>query len=117
MLRFVAMIAKQIKYWGEFMSIQVAIFVSVILMGLSSLITYFIGKRVSSRLIKYIPAIATGVGMSFFYIKLNFIPYKSHPYEAINDIVAIILLGIIFTISLLSSIFIEIVTKRKRNFH
>jgi hypothetical protein len=98
------------------MSIQVAIFVSVILMGLISVTTYFIGKRVSSRLIKYIPAIATAVGMIFFAIKINYIPYKSHAYEIINDIVALILLAIIFTISILSSVIIEIANRRKSNF-
>ncbi|WP_078552006.1 hypothetical protein [Bacillus alkalicellulosilyticus] len=96
------------------MSIQVAIIVSVILMGVLSVITFFIGKRVSSRIIKYIPAMATGAGIVFFLIKLNFIPYKTHVYEGINDMIAIILLSIIFGFSLVGAIIIEII-KRKNS--
>ncbi|WNF38886.1 hypothetical protein RJD24_10885 [Bacillaceae bacterium IKA-2] len=97
------------------MSIQVAISLSVFLMVLISIITYLIGKRVSSRIIKYIPAIATGVGIIFFYIKINFIPYKTHAYETINDIVLLILLAIIFGVSLLGAIIIEVTNRRNSN--
>jgi putative Mn2+ efflux pump MntP len=65
------------------MSIQAAIAVSLVLMGIMTLISYLIGKRVSNRLIKFIPAIISALGMGFFYIKLNFIPYESHAYEGI----------------------------------
>ncbi|RXI96649.1 hypothetical protein DS745_23405 [Anaerobacillus alkaliphilus] len=94
------------------MSLQVAIIINILLMGVASVIIYLIGKRVTSRIIKYIPAIATGVGMTFFYIKINFIPYKSHAYETINDIVAIIILAIIFGFSLVGAIIIEITNRR-----
>ncbi len=94
------------------MSSQAAIIVSILLMGVASVITYLIGKKVTSRIIKFIPAIATGVGMTFFYIKIDFIPYKSHAYETINDIVAIMLLAMIFGLSLVGAIIIEITNKR-----
>ncbi|WP_408009907.1 hypothetical protein ACJROX_06320 [Pseudalkalibacillus sp. A8] len=64
------------------MSIQLAIFLSTVLMGMVAFITYYVGKRGSNRLIKYIPAIAAA-GISFFSIKLNFYPYESHAFEGI----------------------------------
>lgn len=95
------------------MSIQLGIVVSIILMGGITLITYYLGNRVSSRLKKYIPAIATAIGVIFFYIKLNFIPNQTPTYKEIYDMLAIILLANLCGISLLVAIIMEVVNKRK----
>lgn len=95
------------------MSIQLALFICLVLIGVISFVTYNAGKKVSSRIIKYIPVIATAFGIGFFYVKINFIPYQSHVYEQINDIIAIIILGTIFGISLLGAIILDIKNRRK----
>lgn len=95
------------------MSIHMAIFVSVLLMSMISVIIFLIGKRVSGGLIKYIPAIATGIGMLFFYIKMNYIGYQTHAFESIHDIIAIILLSVIFAVSLIGALLIEFTHKPK----
>jgi predicted tellurium resistance membrane protein TerC len=94
------------------MSNLVGILLSIFLMVLSAIITYKIGERVSSRIIKYIPAISTGVGLIFFYIRINFIPYKTHAFDALVDIQAIILLAIVFGVSLLLALLMEFTNKR-----
>lgn len=97
------------------MRFEIAVLVSFILMIGISIITYRLGKKTSLRLIKYIPAISTAFGIGFFTIKLNWIPYHTHAFEAIRDIVAIILLGIIFTISFIGAIILELVSLKKLN--
>ena len=99
------------------MRFEIAILVCLILMTGVSIITYRLGKKTSFWLIKYIPAISTTFGIGFFTIKLNWIPYHTHAFEAIHDIVAIILLGIIFTISFLGAIILELVSLKNRKFN
>ncbi|OIJ18782.1 hypothetical protein BKP45_15540 [Anaerobacillus alkalidiazotrophicus] len=93
------------------MSNLVGILLSIFLMVLSAVITYKIGEKMSSRVIKYIPTISTGVGLIFFYIRVNFIPYKTHAFDALIDIPVIFLLATIFVISLLLALWIEITNK------
>jgi len=99
------------------MGIQIAIIISIVLMGSIAFFTYYVGKKTSRRLIKYIPAVATGFGLVFFYIKMNFIAYESHAFEGIYDMIAIISLAIICAITLLGAMIIDIANKVKSNFH
>jgi hypothetical protein len=99
------------------MSFQIAMVIIIILMGVIALITYFIGRNVSYRVIKYIPAITPLFGTSFFCIKLNFILYHSHAFEGIYDVITIIFLSITFGISSLGAIIIDIVQRQKNIFH
>jgi predicted tellurium resistance membrane protein TerC len=93
------------------MSNLVGILLSIFLMVLSAIITYKIGERVSSRIIKYIPTISTGVGLIFFYIRINFIPYKTHAFDGLMDIPIIFLLAIVFGVSLLLALWNEFTNK------
>ena len=90
------------------MSFKIAILVCLILMGLIAIITYYLGKKVSTNLFKYIPVFALGFGSIFFYTRLKFISYPNS-FESIFDKVAIFLLLVVFTIALLEAIIIEIV--------
>ncbi|SDM52994.1 hypothetical protein SAMN05518871_101458 [Psychrobacillus sp. OK028] len=90
------------------MSFKIAMLVCFILMCLISCITYYLGKKVSKKFIKYIPVFSLGSGLIFFYIKLN---YSS--FDHIFDKIAIILLLIVFSIALLEAIIIEVVENTK----
>jgi hypothetical protein len=93
------------------MSILLAILTSLIIMGVISFVTFFVVKKVSNNLIKYIPSIAAAFGILFFYIKINFIPYFFNTYAVIFDMVVIILLSIMCGVSLLGAIIVELVNK------
>jgi hypothetical protein len=92
------------------MSIQLAIILCIVVMGLMSVALYYLGKRVSSRLLKYIPAIAAALGIVFFSVKLNFFPFENHAFEGIYDLVAINLLAVIFGISIIGAIVVEVIS-------
>ncbi|GAE33052.1 hypothetical protein JCM9157_38 [Halalkalibacter akibai JCM 9157] len=51
--------------------------------------------------------------MLFFYIKMNYIGYQTHAFESIHDIIAIILLSVIFAVSLIGALLIEFTHKPK----
>lgn len=97
------------------MSFQIAIIISVALMGTVGYFTYYVGKKAAQKLIKYTPAIASAFGLAFYYVKINFIPYHIHAFEGIYDIIAIILLAIIFGVSLIGAIIMELTNKRRSN--
>lgn len=58
---------------------------------------------------KYIPVFSFGVGILFFYIKLSFISNYTNSFERITDMIAIIILLIVFSIALLEALIIDIV--------
>lgn len=97
------------------MSIQIAIILSIVLMGTVGIITYYVGNKTSEKLIKYAPAIASAFGLLFFYVKMNFITYNTHAFEGIYDMIAIILLAIICGASLIGAIIIEVRNSGKSN--
>ncbi|MUK87928.1 hypothetical protein GMD78_05890 [Ornithinibacillus sp. L9] len=96
------------------MSIGLVVVLSIVLMGGMAFLTYLLGRRVSSRLVKYIPAFASLLGLVFFIIKLNFIPYQVHAFEGIFDMVAIIILAITFSCSLIVAIIVEFIQYKRR---
>lgn len=95
------------------MSFKIAVFVCLILMGLVACITYYLGKKVSNSLMKYIPVFSFAIGVLFFYIKLNFISYKPNSFDGIYDMIAIIILIIVCSIAFLEAVIIDIVENRK----
>ncbi|MEK4485116.1 hypothetical protein MHH81_05875 [Psychrobacillus sp. FSL H8-0484] len=95
------------------MSFKIAVFVCLILMGLVACITYYLGKKVSNSLMKYIPVFSFAIGVLFFYIKLNFISYKPDSFDGIYDMIVIIILIIVCSIAFLEAVIIDIVENRK----
>lgn len=95
------------------MSFKIAILVCLTLMCLAACITYFLGKKVSKGFMKYIPVFSFCIGMLFFYIKLNFITHNPNSFEKASDIITIIILFIVFIISLLEAVIIDIVENTK----
>lgn len=95
------------------MSFKIAIIVCLTLMCLVACITYFLGKKVSKNLMKYIPVFSFGIGMLFFYIKLNFISDNPNSFDRISDMIVIIILLIVFSIALLEAVIIDIVENTK----
>ncbi|TQR20859.1 hypothetical protein [Psychrobacillus vulpis] len=95
------------------MSFKIAILVCLVLMGFIACITYYLGKKVSLSLMKYIPVFSFGIGALFFYIKLNFISYKPNSFDGIYDMIAFIILIVVSSIAFLEAIIIAIVENRK----
>ncbi|QFF98458.1 hypothetical protein PB01_06245 [Psychrobacillus glaciei] len=91
------------------MSFKIAILVCLILMGIIACITYYLAKKVSNSLMKYIPVFSFAMGALFFYMKFSFISYKPNSIEGIYDIIAIILLLIVCSIAFLEAVIIDIV--------
>lgn len=95
------------------MSFKIAILICLVLMGLMALVTYYAGKKMSKSVMKYIPSFSFAIGVLFFYIKLNYLPYELNSFDSIYDMIAIILLIIVFGISLLEAFIIDIVENTK----
>ncbi|MFF2752476.1 hypothetical protein ACFVR1_01815 [Psychrobacillus sp. NPDC058041] len=95
------------------MSFKIGILICLILMGVIACITYYLGKKVFNRLIKYIPVFSFAVGVLFLYIKLNFISYKPNSIDNILDMIAIIILIILCSIALVEAVIVDIVDSRK----
>ncbi len=94
-----------------YMEFQTAIIIVIVLVGIVSLLTYKLGHRKYSRFLKYIPAVASLLGIGFFFIKMKFI---SIGYEGILDMLFIILLTITFLVSIIEAIIIDVMNKRKK---
>jgi len=94
------------------MSFKIALLVCLILMFLIAFVTYYLGKRVSANWMKYIPVFSFGIGVIFFYTRVNFISY-SNSIESIFDLISITLLLVVFSIALLEAVIIEIVENTK----
>ncbi|CAG9621213.1 hypothetical protein [Sutcliffiella rhizosphaerae] len=75
--------------------------------GFISYFIYIVSKKKFSRLIKYMPAIASSIGTSLLYIKLKLNLY-SKALAGIYDILGIILLFVFLVIFLLMAIFMEL---------
>lgn len=90
------------------MSFKIAILICLTLMFLIAIITFYLGKKVSTNLFKYIPVFALGFGSIFFYTRLKFISYPNS-FESIFDRIALSLLLVVFTIALLEAVIIEVV--------
>jgi hypothetical protein len=82
-------------------------------MGVIACVTYFLGKKVSNSLIKYIPVFSFAVGVLFLFIKLNFISYKPNSIDSILDMTAIIILITLCSIALVEAVIVDIVESRK----
>ncbi|WP_144509312.1 hypothetical protein [Bacillus sp. FJAT-22090] len=91
------------------MSFKIAILICFALMLFIACVTYYLGKKVSKSLMKYIPVFSFGVGMLFFYIKLNFISYKPNSFDSIYDMIVFIILIIVCSIAFLEAVIIDIV--------
>ncbi|TQR17478.1 hypothetical protein [Psychrobacillus soli] len=91
------------------MSFKIGIIVCLILMSLIACITYYLGKKVSKSLMKYIPVFSLAIGVLFFYIKLNFIPYPPNSYDSIYDMIILTILIIGCSLGFLETIIIDIV--------
>lgn len=98
------------------MSVLLAVIIAVILMIGVGITVFILARKKSARIYKYIPAVLSAVGLVFFTIKLNFIPYKNHAFEGIYDVIAIIFLGISLIVSVVISVLLEIVSKRRESF-
>lgn len=94
------------------MGFKMAILVCLILMGLMACVTYYLAKKVSNSLMKYIPVFSFAAGALFFYIKFKFISIQPNAFEDISDMIAIILLLIICSIAFLEAVIIDIVDNR-----
>lgn len=90
------------------MSFKIAVLVCLTLMCIIAIITYYLGKKVSTNLFKYIPVLALGFGSIFFYTRLKFISYPNS-FESFFDKVTFFLLLVVFTMALLEVVIIEIV--------
>lgn len=95
------------------MSFKIGILICLFLMGVIACITYFLGKKISNSLMKYIPVFSFAVGVLFFYIKLNFISYKPNSIDSILDMITIIILIILCSIALIEAVIVDIVESRK----
>jgi hypothetical protein len=88
-------------------------FVAVVSL-ISILITYCLDRFFKNRLIvKYIPTIIsalTGVG---FYIKARF--FSSGGFEDLGYIVLTVIAGIVFIVSLITAIIIELINRNKKS--
>ncbi|WP_391121026.1 hypothetical protein [Psychrobacillus sp. L3] len=95
------------------MSFKIAILVCLILMGFMACITYYLGKKMSNNLIKYIPVFSFAIGALFFYFKLNYISYKPYSIDGILDKISFIILLILGSIAFLEAVIIDIVENSK----
>ncbi|MEC1177048.1 hypothetical protein P9B03_01005 [Metasolibacillus meyeri] len=71
---------------------------------------YKISQKKSKTLFKYIPAVLFAISIAFVYLKMLFI---SKRYEAITDIIVLMLLAVGLGSALLTAIIIEMINKRK----
>lgn len=94
---------------GARMSFQMALLFCFVLMCLVGIATYYLGKKVSQRYTKYIPVFAFGIGVLFFYIKLNFLTVDSSSFENISGQIVMIILLVLCSFALLEAIIMEIV--------
>ncbi|MDE5413636.1 hypothetical protein [Alkalihalobacterium chitinilyticum] len=94
------------------MASQLTLLYGLSLIGCFSWLVYKIEQNQSNRLLKYIPAIASAVGIAFYSIKLQFI---STGFEGINDMIIIIFLAISCCTSLIVALVLELINKRRRN--
>ena len=95
------------------MSFKIAMLFCFILMCLVASITYYLGKKVSGRFMKYIPVFSFAVGVLFFLIRLNFVSYMPNSIDRIFDMIAIIILLVLLGIALLEAVIIDIVENTK----
>ncbi|MEB1806050.1 MAG: hypothetical protein LPK26_01905 [Bacillaceae bacterium] len=94
------------------MAYQLALFFGLILIGFFSWMVYQIEQNQSNKLLKYIPAIASAVGIAFYSIKLQFV---STGYTGIYDVIVIIFLAITCSTTLIVALVLELINKKKRN--
>ncbi|WP_093263661.1 hypothetical protein [Psychrobacillus sp. OK032] len=95
------------------MSFKIGILVCLFLMVFMACITYYLGKKVSHSLMKYIPVFAFASGIIFYYIKLNFISYEPSSFDGIYDMIVFIILIIVGSIAFLETVIIDIVENSK----
>ncbi|MFJ8066365.1 hypothetical protein ACIQYS_17335 [Psychrobacillus sp. NPDC096426] len=95
------------------MSFKIGILVCLILMVFMACITYYLSKKVSKSLMKYIPFFSFAIGVLFFYIKLNFISHEAYAYVRIFDMITIIILMIVGSFAFLEAVIIEIAENSK----
>ena len=95
------------------MSFKITLLVCLALMCLIAGITYYLGKKVSNGLMKYIPVFSFGIGVLFFYIKLNLNSYYFNSFDSIFYMILIIIFLLLFSIALLEAVIIEIVENTK----
>lgn len=95
------------------MSFKIALLVCLALMCLIAGITYYLGKKVSNGLMKYIPVLSFGIGVLYCYINLNFTSFNPNSFESIFYVILIIIFLFLFSIALLEAVIIEIVENTK----
>ncbi|WP_223703139.1 hypothetical protein [Sutcliffiella deserti] len=94
------------------MDILLTILIMIVFTGVVSYFIYFVGKKKYPKISKYVPAIASAVGVACLYLKLELNLY-THAFTGIYDILGIILLSIIFGISIIAALAIELNNKIK----
>ena len=92
------------------MNLNIAIPIGIAIVIFVAVLLYKISTKRMHKLIKYIPSILFAISICMMYLKILFI---SKGYEAISDIVVIIILAIGLGSSLLGAIIIEIINKKK----
>lgn len=80
--------------------------IGILILAVVAVWLYQISKKKSKKLLKYIPAILFAVSIALVYFKMLFI---SKGFEAITDIVAMILLSIGLGIALFTAVIVEII--------
>lgn len=94
------------------MNAYLAFIIAIVIITFVSFFLYRFGKNKSNNLIKYIPAIASAIGIALFYLKLTFI---SEGYQPILDIVIIIIMSVVLGVSLLIAVIMDLLNIRNKN--
>ncbi|MBB6452635.1 asparagine N-glycosylation enzyme membrane subunit Stt3 [Salirhabdus euzebyi] len=92
------------------MDIRIALLIGIFLMGIVFIFFIQLFKRKSTKLLKFIPAIVSAFGMAIFYLKMLFV---SQGYDAIYDVLVIIILSVLLSLSLIGAIILQIVEYKK----
>ena len=91
------------------MSFKIALLVCFLLMFLMAIATYYLAKKVSFQMMKYIPLISLGSGLIFFFTRLNIVSYNTNSIDSLFDKLVLSLILIVFCFAFLEAVIIEIV--------
>ncbi|KGP91986.1 hypothetical protein N780_15515 [Pontibacillus chungwhensis BH030062] len=91
------------------MNVIFILLIGFIMTVLLSFLFYKLSRNKSHWLMKYIPSITAALSIGIVYMKMLFL---SQSYEPITDIVLMIILSLVFGVSLLSAILIDVVRRK-----
>ncbi|MDX5476366.1 MAG: hypothetical protein LPK00_12600 [Bacillaceae bacterium] len=94
------------------MDVLLSVLIVIIISSLVTIIMFKLSKKQYPKLSKYIPAIASAVGALCLYVKLELNLY-THAFSGIYDILGIIILSIVFGISIIVALSMELNQKLK----